>query len=199
MNIRTSRLSAVAGTVLLAVALSVSTIPSGGATPHQAAPSGSRTADPQAGPEDDFHGYSGVAASGADATPAKADQPKQRGFGPVGRPKPGATDVPGQEVEAAPAEAAAAVPAAKAVGDSRAALRRDVRRDGKVRVIVTMNMDVALEADLSRRKVVAQRDGIAARLATLDRALASSRSRVLSRFTVVPSAVAVLDRAGLGG
>ena len=60
-----------------------------------------------------------------------------------------------------------------------------------------MKQDVAVEADLTRRQVSRQRAAIEARLDSLDQILAGTTSRVVTEFTVVPAAVAVVDAEGL--
>ena len=83
------------------------------------------------------------------------------------------------------------------MGDSAARLRAAVGNHGSVRLIVTMKQDVAVEADLTRRQVRRQRAAIEARLNSLDQILAGTSSRVVTEFTVVPAAVAVVDAEGL--
>ncbi len=60
-----------------------------------------------------------------------------------------------------------------------------------------MKQDVAVEADLTSRQVRQQRAAIATRLDSLDRILAGTASRVVTEFTVVPAAVAIVDAEGL--
>ena len=83
------------------------------------------------------------------------------------------------------------------MGDSAARLRAAVGNHGSARLIVTMKQDVAVEADLTRRQVRQQRAAIETRLDSLDRILAGTTSRVVTEFTVVPAAVAVVDAEGL--
>ncbi len=83
------------------------------------------------------------------------------------------------------------------MGDSPARLRAAVGNHGSARVIITMKQDVAVEADLTSRQVRQQRAAIATRLDSLDRILAGTASRVVTEFTVVPAAVAIVDAEGL--
>lgn len=167
------------------------------ATPAQA--KGSST-DPQDGPADDFAGYIGLAGAGAGAAAVADDRPGDKKAEPLGRfgkytsTRP---DVPGKGVVEVPDSSASLVPSAKFSGGSAASLRAAAHKKGSVRVIVTMEQRVAIEADLTRSQVKAQRAAIADRIATIARTLAGTNSRVVREFTVVPSAVAVVDRAGL--
>ena len=97
----------------------------------------------------------------------------------------------------APDDSAGLITGTQASGDSAARLRRAVAADGSARVIVTMRMQLEVEADLTRAQVKSQRAAIDGRLKTLHRTLAGTGSQILSEFTVVPSAVAVVDGAGL--
>ena len=133
-----------------------------------------------------------MAAPGAD----RVGDRKAEGLGPVGERTSDTPDVPGEPVEDEPASSGLEESPAP-VGDSAARLRAAVQNHGSARVIVTMKQDVAVEADLTSRQVRQQRAAIAARLDSLDRILAGTASRVVTEFTVVPAAVAVVDAEGL--
>ena len=154
----------------------------------------------QDGPSvDDFSGYIGLAEPGMSlAAPARdrVGDRKAEGLGPVGERTSETPDVPGEPVEDEPGSSSLEESPAP-VGDSPARLRAVVQNHGSARVIVTMKQDVAVEADLTSRQVRRQRAAIAARLDSLDRILAGTTSRVVTEFTVVPAAVAVVDAEGL--
>ncbi len=69
--------------------------------------------------------------------------------------------------------------------------------DGLVRAVVTADLAVELEADLTVAEVTAQRDEIAEAIAGLALELDGTASQVLTPFTVVPAAVVLLDAEGL--
>ena len=110
---------------------------------------------------------SGVAAAGA-AEPAAGDAPPLVG---ADRPVGGAF---------------AAVEEALAGDD-----------DGLVRAVVTADLAVELEADLTTAEVAAQRGDIAEAIAGVTAELDDTASVVLTPFTVVPAAVVMLDAEGL--
>ena len=185
--------TAVCGAALVALILpATGSATLGGA--GAAAPSGitASDTDPQGGPTDDNE-YVGR----ADRTDDKPGDRKAGGFGPVGERTSTMPDVPGASVVADTLDPARSTATPKPVGDSAARLRAVAKRDGTVRVIAMMGMRVGLEAKLTRQQVRDQRAAIADRLRTLDRTLAGTKSRILTRFTVVPSAVVVADRRGL--
>ncbi len=159
-----------------------------------AAPTGATASDtdPQDGSADDNR-YVGRAGRTND----KPGDRKAGGFGPVSERTSTMPDVRGESVVADTLDPARSTATPKPTGDSAARLRAVAKRDGTVRVILMMKLRVGLEAELSRQQVRDQRAVIARRLETLDRTLAGTKSRVLSRFTVVPSAVVVADRRGL--
>ena len=154
----------------------------------------------QDGPSgDDFSGYIGLTEPGRSmAAPAgdRVGDRKAEGVGAVGERTSDTPDVPGESVEDEPASAGIEQSPAP-VGDSAARLRAAVGNHGSVRLIVTMKQDVAVEADLTRRQVRQQRAAIEARLNSLDQIFAGTTSRVVTEFTVVPAAVAVVDAEGL--
>ncbi|MGH3505721.1 MAG: S8 family serine peptidase, partial [Nocardioidaceae bacterium] len=167
------------------------------ASPAQAKGS---TADPQDGPADSFAGHIGLAEAGSPAAATGDDQPgdrKAERLRPIRERTSTVPDVPGQAVVDVPEPAASLVPAVKSSGDSTATLRAAVRHDGSARVIVTMHQRLTVEAELTRSQVNAQRAAIAERVSSVSRALAGTDSRIIREFTVVPSAVAVVDQAGL--
>ncbi|MET0831456.1 MAG: S8 family serine peptidase [Acidimicrobiia bacterium] len=84
-------------------------------------------------------------------------------------------------------------------GDDSATLEAAVAAadDGLIRAVVTVDLDVELEADLTTAGVAAQRDDIAEAIAGIATELAGTASQVLTPFTVVPAAVVLLDAAGL--
>ena len=152
--------------------------------------------DTQSGPADGFGGYHGLAGPAAAAAARAPERAKREPLGPVGERTSSAPDVPGT-VDETPPIAAATVPPDQVRGETAAALRAEVAEAGRLRVIVAMNTPVRPEATLSAAAVRAQRAEIDATLATLGATLAGTRSRVLTEFTVVPSAVATVDAAGL--
>ncbi len=85
------------------------------------------------------------------------------------------------------------------LGSSEAELRQAIADtpEGLVRTVVTLALDVAVEADLSSAAVDNQRSAIAAALGDLAAGLEGTASEVLSEFEVVPSAVILLDETGL--
>ena len=154
----------------------------------------------QDGPSgDDFSGYIGLAEPGTSTAVTAGDRVgdrKAEGLGAVGERTSDTPDVPGEPVEDE-AGSAGIEESPAPVGDSAARLRAAVGNHGSVRLIVTMKQDVAVEADLTRRQVRQQRAAIEARLNSLDQILAGTTSRVVTEFTVVPAAVAVVDAEGL--
>ena len=144
----------------------------------------------------------GAAVGAGDRTgtvPVTADdQPgdTKGAFGPVGKRTSHVPDVPGHPVLEAPARSAGIISARQATGDSPTRLRRAVS-DGTARVIVTMAMQIEVEAELSSNEVKQQRAAIRDRLATLDQTLGGTDSEVITPYTVVPGAVAEVDEAGM--
>jgi Ca2+-binding RTX toxin-like protein len=69
--------------------------------------------------------------------------------------------------------------------------------DGQIRAVVTTDLAVAPEAELTTAEVAAQRGDIAEAIAGLAAELDGTASQVLTPFTVVPAAVVILDAAGL--
>ena len=197
---RTSRLTF--GVAVVALTLSATGAAATLGAVEAASPPGAAGSvpDPQEGPADNFDGYHGLAEPGASSAVTARDRAgdrKAQGLGPVGERTSEVPDVPGEPVVEAPDDSAGLVPSTQASGDSPARLRRAVDADGSARVIVTMKMQAEVEADLTRRQVMTQRAAIDSRLKTLDRTLIGTDSEILTEFTVVPSAVAVVDDAGL--
>jgi hypothetical protein len=93
------------------------------------------------------------------------------------------------------AAAGAAEPAAGAFAAVEEAIAGD--DDGLVRAVVTADLAVELEADLTTAEVVAQRGDIAEAIAAVAAELDGTASVVLTPFTVVPAAVVMLDAEGL--
>ena len=154
----------------------------------------------QDGPSgDDGSGYIGLAEPGTSIAATAGDRVgdrKAEGLGAVGERTSDTPDVPGEPVEAEFGSAGIGESPAP-VGDSATLLRAVARIHGSVRLIVTMKQEVAVEADLTGRQVRQQRAAIEARLSSLDQILAGTASRVVTEFTVVPAAVAVVDAEGL--
>ncbi len=151
---------------------------------------------PQDWPANGVDGDIVAATADLSTIPVKRDRGKQEQLGPVGRRTSTTPDVPGQPYTD-PADQPGRLEPAAGSGSSPAELRAALRADDRIRVIVSMALDIEVEADLARGEVREQRAAIADRLERLDATLAGTSSRVLTRFDVVPSAVAMVDRAGL--
>jgi len=165
--------------------------------------------DPQAGePDAPFAGYRGLidGTGGGAATPDEDDpSTKTEDLGPVGKRPTNPQDVPGTGgATEAPVDDGTTelVHPTDADGDSAATLAAAVESGqsgtaGKARVIVTMNVAVQAEAELSAAAVDDQRGAIDESLATLGGLLDGTESAVLTEFEVVPAAVVEVDQAGL--
>jgi len=159
--------------------------------------------DPQDGPADERDDYVGlVEETGAGGTAATEDPSSKPDFGPVKKNPAGAQDAPGegsanQQQDDDPKTELVAPSAA--VGDPASELHAaaDASKSGKTRVIVSMNVPVKVEADLSKSAARQQRDTIDASLDTLAETLDGTGSKVLTPYAVIPAAVVEVDADGL--